>query len=272
MRPILARPNPKWRPGLIRFPGQGVSKMSDYGSCLPLSRSVFRIAALLFASALPACGQGNVFKHIRYNGGTFYTKVSPNDWHNQLTVTSDMITFKLKDDQEIQILSKLVTSLSYGREGDLYFIGIQYTSPKGEKAGLLLQGDKHNYRAILQALQSVTDLPIAVNESNRANMPLGLRTTPNVSGDLPTGGKSAAQVESEVKAAEYGSLVITSDPQDADVLVDGTYVGITPATMDLIVGKHSVQVSHRGYVDWFKEITVLVRSKLTLAATLDKQK
>jgi hypothetical protein len=103
-------------------------------------------------------------------------------------------------------------------------------------------------------------------------MPLGLRTTPSVTGDLPTGGKSAAQLESEAKAVEYGNLAITSDPQDADVFVDGTYVGITPANMDLVVGKHTVRVSHRGYLDWSREITVLLRSNLMLAATLDKQK
>jgi hypothetical protein len=250
-----------------------VTTVKDTTSCEPARRHAFSVFLLFFASALSTCAQGNVFKHVRYNGGTFYTNVKPTDWHNQLTITSDTITFKLHDDQEIQILSRLVTALSYGEDSNhLYFIGIQYTSPKGEKAGLLLQGDKRNYRAILQALQSVTNLPIAVNENNRASMPLGLKTTPNVTGDLPNGGKSAAQLEAEAKAVQYGNLSITSDPQDADVSVDGAYVGLTPATMDLAVGKHTVQVSRRGYTDWSREITVLVNSKLTLSATLEKQK
>jgi hypothetical protein len=248
-----------------------VTPMKNSTSCEPARRHTFSVFLLFFASALSAYAQGNIFKHVRYNGGTFYTNVKPSDWHNQLTITSDTITFKLHDDQEIQILSKLVTALSYGEDAShQYFIGIQYTSPKGEKAGLLLQGDKRNYRAILEALQSVTSLPIAVNENNRASMPLGLKTTPSA-GDLPTGAKSAAQLEAEAKATQYGNLTITSDPQDADVFVDGTYVGITPATMDLIVGMHSVRVSRRGYADWSREINVLVRSKLSLAAILDKQ-
>jgi hypothetical protein len=242
----------------------------SYGSWL--SRDLLLLAAWLFLSVSLACAQGNVFKHVRYNGGTFSTRVSRNDWHNQLTVTSDVITFKLRDDQEIQILSKLVTSLSYGQDAShLYFVGIQYTSPKGEKAGLLLQGDKHNYQAILQALQSVTNLPIGINQSDRNSLPLGLRTIPNVGGEIPTAAKGAAPPASPPAEAEYGSLAITSDPQDADVFVDGAYVGITPATMDLTVGKHTVRVASRGYADWSREITVPLRSKLTLAATLDKQ-
>jgi PEGA domain len=247
--------------------------MPDDRSWQPQSRDILCVVALVFASVAATYGQGNVFNHIRYNGGTFSTEVKPNETHNQLTVTSDRITFKLKDGQEIQILSKLVTSLSYGQEGNrLYFIGIQYSSPKGEKAGLLLQSDKHNYRAILQALQSVTNLPISVSESNRANMPLGLRTTLDNSGTAPPVAKSAAPQESAAQPTQYGNLVITSDPQDADVFIDGNFVGIAPATVDLVVGKHTIQVSSKGYADWSREITVLPRSKLTLAATLDKPK
>ena len=242
------------------------------GKHLSESAKLSCVIALLCATVSASYGQGNVFKHVRYNGGTFSTKVKSDDWHNQLTITSDAITFKLRDGQEIQILSKLVTSLSYGEEGGhLYFVGIQYTSPKGEKAGLLLQGDKHNYRAILQSLQSVTNLPISVNETNRRNVPLGLKTTLSPAADTSSAAKSNASQESALQAAEYGNLVITSDPQDADVFIDGTFVGIAPATVDLIVGKHAIRVSHQGYADWSKEITVLLHSKLTLAATLDRR-
>src|SRR5580693_3920345 len=81
-----------------------------------MAAKVSCVIALVCASVPASYAQGNVFKHIRYNGGTFSTKVKPDDWHNQLIVTSDAITFKLKDGQEIQILSKLVTSLGYGEE------------------------------------------------------------------------------------------------------------------------------------------------------------
>jgi hypothetical protein len=247
------------------------AKTNDVRCSLILAK-ISCVIALLCASVSVSYGQGNVFKHIRYNGGTFSTRVKPDDWHNQLIVTSDAITFKLKDGQEIQILSKLVTSLGYGEEaGHLYFIGIQYTSPKGEKAGLLLQGDKHNYRAILQALQSVTNLPISVNETNLHNIPLGLKTTLDPTAEALAAAKRTAPQDSAAQATQYGNLVITSDPQDSDVFIDGTFVGIAPATVDLVVGKHTIRVSHQGYGDWSKEITVLLHSKLMLAATLDRR-
>ena len=56
-----------------------------------------RFLALFLCSAVAVWAQGNSFDKIRYNGGSVDSKVDPKDWHNQLTVTSDMITLVLKD-------------------------------------------------------------------------------------------------------------------------------------------------------------------------------
>jgi hypothetical protein len=49
----------------------------------------------------------------------------------------------------------------------LHYIGVQYATPDNKTAGILLQGDKDNYRAILVALQGVTGVPIVVGEKAR---------------------------------------------------------------------------------------------------------
>lgn len=162
-----------------------------------------RVLAFVLCSALMISAQGNTFDKVRYNGGTVATKVKPDDWHNKLIVTSDAINFTLKDGQSISIPPKQVTSLSYGQEAHrrvgtmvalailvspvalvglmhktrLHFIGIQYTAQDGKKAGLLMQGDKDNYRAILVTLQSVTGAPVAVSEKEREFVPVGITTT-----------------------------------------------------------------------------------------------
>ncbi len=230
---------------------------------------------LFFASALSAYAQGNVFKHVRYNGGTFYTNVKPTDWHNQLTITSDTITFKLHDDQEIQILSRTRhrAELRRGRQPP-YFIGIQYTSPKGEKAGLLLQGDKRNYRAILEALQSVTNLPIAVNENNRASMPSGAqddaechrRPSERRKKRRATGSRGQGRAVWKPQL----SLPIPRMPMCPSMAPMSASL---PATMDLAVGKHTVQ----RLPPWLRptgpgKSPSWSTRKLTLSATLEKQK
>ena len=164
---------------------------------------VYTAVVILLLWAIPAYAQGNSWKKVRYNGGTIQTKVSPKDWDNQLTVTSDTITFQLKDGQVINIPAASVTGLSYGQEAHrrvgtmvalgilvaplalfglfhktrLHFIGIEYTKADGKRAGLLLQGDKNNYRAILMALRGATGAPVAVSEEDRKYVPTGVGAT-----------------------------------------------------------------------------------------------
>ena len=124
---------------------------------------------------------GNSFTKVRYNAGTLQTTVSPKEWDNKLVITSELITLTLKDGQKVDIDPKTVTSLSYGQEAHrrvgtmvalailvapvalfglfhktkLHYIGVEYEKD-GKKSGLLLQGDKDNYRGILMSLKSVT--------------------------------------------------------------------------------------------------------------------
>src|SRR5438128_4464209 len=153
---------------------------------MPARMLASQIMALLLVSTTVAYAQGNSWKKVRYNGGTLQTKVSPKAWDNNLAVTSDEITFRLKDGQQLQIPTGSVTGLSYGQEAHrrvgtmialgilvspvalfglfhktrMHFIGIEYTTAEGKRAGLLLQLDNDNYRAILMALKSATGAPV----------------------------------------------------------------------------------------------------------------
>lgn len=165
-------------------------------------RHLRRLIVLLLSSALITAAQGNVFDRVRYNGGTVASKVKPDDWRNKLTITSTAITLALNDGQSTTIDPKTVTSLSYGQEAHrrvgtmvalailvapvalfglfaktrLHFIGIQYTTVDGKMGGVLLQGDKDNYRAILVALQSVSGVSVSVSEKDREFIPVGVTT------------------------------------------------------------------------------------------------
>lgn len=168
---------------------------------------VIRTLAVLLAISTFAYSQGNTWNRIRYNGGTVRTNVRYKDWDNTLTVTSDLITFRLKDSQSVEIPTESVTALSYGQEAHrrvgtmialgilvapialfglfhktrLHFIGIEYTTAEKKRAGLLLQGDKNNYRSILMALKSATGAPLSVAAEDRKYIPVGI--TPTVVAD-----------------------------------------------------------------------------------------
>ena len=67
-----------------------------------------------------------------------------------------------------------------------------------------------------------------------------------------------------------GTVNVSSNPTGADVLVDGEFVGNSPATLKLTPGRHAVTVKVSGYKDWSKEITVQSGSEVQLTASLEK--
>jgi PEGA domain/PDZ domain len=256
-------------------------------------RFVSRVMAMFLSAALISSTQGNTFDRVRYNGGSVDSKVDSKDWHNHLTVTSDMITMDFADGKKLEIPPKSLTGLSYGQEAHrrvgtmvalailiapvalfgllhktrLHFIGIQYTMPDGKSAGILLQGDKDNYRAILVALQGVSGVPVSVGEKEREFVPVGVKTdvTKN-SGQEEEAEKPAVGTESSAAAASSsparvaedatGAVTVNSVPNGADIYVDGDFVGNSPATLKLNLGRHTLVVKADGYQDWQRELTV----------------
>jgi hypothetical protein len=202
-----------------------------------------------------------------------------------------MITLALKDGKKVEIPPKTVTSLSYGQEAHrrvgtmialailvapvalfglfhktrLHYIGIQYKTPDNKTAGILLQGDKDNYRAILVALQGVTGAPVAVGDKDREFIPVGVKTEVT---KQPEEGEKAA--EKPTTEQPKGSINVTSSPTGGDVLLDGDFVGNAPAVLKPTPGKHTVTVKLSGFKDWSREITVQAGSELQLSATLEK--
>ncbi len=246
--------------------------------------------AVFLCVATLAYAQGNTFTKVRYNGGSVPSKVDPKDWDNKLTVTPDAITLELKDKQKVEILPKSVTSLSYGQEAHrrvgtmialavlvapvalfglfhktrLHYVGIQYNTPDGKNAGILLQGDKDNYRAMLVALQGVTGAPVSVGEKERSFIPVGVTTavakeTAEAKGDTVAPAKEAA-----------GSVNVTTTPDGAEVFVDEQFYGNSPVTLKLKPGKHSVRVKMSGYKDWSRELSTDAAAEARLNAVLEK--
>jgi len=244
--------------------------------------------ALVLCCSIFSYASGNTFK-VRYNGGSVASQVNPKDWGNNLEVTADRITLQLKDGAKLDIPPKSVTSLSYGQEAHrrvgtmialavlvapvalfgllhktrLHYIGIQYRTPDGKDAGILLQGDKDNYRAMLVALQGVSGAPVAVAEKDREFVPVGVTT--NVAREDSAGKPGPASKESvlpENAAAASNQnqasteVDISSQPVGADIEVDGKFVGSTPSTVSLGTGDHDVSVKKSGFQTWNRKISV----------------
>jgi len=252
------------------------------------------LAALLCFALVAYADGGNTFTRVRYNGGSVASKVDPKEWGNKLTVTSDAITLEFKDKQTLVIPPKSVTSLSYGQEAHrrvgtmvalailvapvalfglfhktrLHYIGIQYNTPDTKNAGILLQGNKNNYRAMLVALQGVTGAPVSVAEKEREFLPVGITT--RLSKDSEEDASASKGAAAPATDASIGTVSLTTTPDGAEVFVDGQFYGNSPSTLKLKPGKHTIGVKMSGYKDWSRDLSTDAGSESHLTATLEK--
>jgi len=259
-------------------------------------RFCIRLVSVFLCVSLLAYADGNSFDRVRYNGGSVDSKVDPKEWKNKLTITSDAITLSLKDGKSVVIPPKSVTALSYGQEAHrrvgtmialavlvapvalfgllhktrLHYIGVQYTDAQNKSAGILLQGDKDNYRAILVALQGVTNIPVAVAEKDREFVPVGVKSEASNHAEQASASNPTASNPPATAEPTKGVVHVSSNPAGADLLLDGNFIGNTPAALKLAAGKHTITVKMSGEKDWSREITVEAGSEVQLTANLEK--
>lgn len=70
--------------------------------------------------------------------------------------------------------------------------------------------------------------------------------------------------------AALGTVVLSAAPENAEVSVDGNFVGNAPVNLKLTPGKHTIVVSAKGYQGLTREITVMPDSEVRLTAELER--
>jgi hypothetical protein len=111
-------------------------------------------------------------------------------------------------------------------------------------------------------------------------IPKGTEITAYINGDVPLDPKKfqppdtapAAPTISASTVAETGSLSSTielkSDPDGAEISVDGKYVGNAPTTLHLPIGDHTIKFERPGYKPWERTLTITQGVTTTITAGL----
>jgi hypothetical protein len=66
-------------------------------------------------------------------------------------------------------------------------------------------------------------------------------------------------------------VAVHSNPDGAEIYLDGQLIGSTPSTVELPAGNHELSVRLSGYQDWTRSMRVLSGSEISLNATLEKK-
>ena len=69
--------------------------------------------------------------------------------------------------------------------------------------------------------------------------------------------------------AQDASLRLESVPDGADIMLNGKFCGITPATISLEAGSFRVVIQKTGFQPWMREVQILAGSSPTLRADLN---
>lgn len=87
----------------------------------------------------------------------------------------------------------------------------------------------------------------------------------------PAGTASPADAPAQtVKQPDLATVAFKSTPGGADIMVDGKFVGSTPASLSLTPGDHSVLLQKSGFKDWARTLTVSDGGNQTVDAALDR--
>jgi|HubBroStandDraft_6_1064221.scaffolds.fasta_scaffold01128_16 plastocyanin len=113
-------------------------------------------------------------------------------------------------------------------------------------------------------------------------IPKGTEITAYINGDVPLDPKKfqpqdAAATESTTSApaaSSAGAMVSTielkSNPDGAEISIDGKYVGNTPTTLHLSVGDHVIKFEKSAFKSWERTLTITPGETTTIPATLEK--
>ncbi len=69
-----------------------------------------------------------------------------------------------------------------------------------------------------------------------------------------------------------GTVHISSDPDGAEITLDGKFVGTTPSTLKLAAGPHEIELKAPGRQGWKRTLDVLKDSDVSVKAALEPQK
>jgi TPR repeat protein len=73
------------------------------------------------------------------------------------------------------------------------------------------------------------------------------------------------------EASKTGLVIVKANDEDCEVLVDGTFVGNSPAKLKLGEGSHVFEIKKAGFKSYWRELKVTAGSELSLRVVLEKE-
>lgn len=188
-------------------------------------------------------------------------------------IDADRIRFVRKNGSEyFSIPSRNVSTVLYSRTSGRRYImaaAVTWTAllwKKHKKHYMVLvadgeaiefQLDKSNYGGILTSVERARGLTLLYNQGEL--------------GKSSEGFAQRAGVPSVQEPHAQGMIEIKSVPEDAQIEIDGTWIGNSPRSLPLHVGEYAVRIKRRSYKAWVQKISIAAGDLVSVTANLEKE-
>ncbi|MEO6391463.1 MAG: PEGA domain-containing protein [Pyrinomonadaceae bacterium] len=81
--------------------------------------------------------------------------------------------------------------------------------------------------------------------------------------------ENAPAVDSATGVA-LATVLVISNPETAEITIDGKFAGTTGSTLKLTAGEHTIKIEKSGYNEWIRTISVGPGASITVNAILEK--
>jgi len=110
-------------------------------------------------------------------------------------------------------------------------------------------------------------------------IPKGTEITAYIAADTPldpakfnklTSAASSPPPTAPTAPSDVATVTIKSEPDGADITIDGKFVGHTPSTLQLQPGEHTIIIGKSGFKDWQRTMTTTAGGSINLETALEK--
>jgi len=164
-----------------------------------------------------------------------------------------------------------------GRAGKLNFTVDHVKAPDGSnlrlRASSTRKGEDKTGTVIIGSV--VLSPLFLIMRGKDITIPKGTEITAYIDGDreYALGAPVTQRVETAVpqpNSMQSGMVAFRSEPDGADITIDGKFVGTTPSSLQLTAGEHSIEIGKEHFSSWKRTMTVATGSSANVSAALAK--
>ena len=148
----------------------------------------------------------------------------------------------------------LVTPFLLFSKGRKHYLTLTFNDGADLVGAVEFKLHKNNYRGALRTAEQVTGLTMLYDQE-------GVKDTK----------QTVARRGDNAPRDDQASLKISSDPEGAEIEIDGAFVGNTPRTRTVQPGEHKVKLKRKGYSDWERKVAVEAGETLEINAELESK-